>query len=47
MNEYRHNYIGNVFAKLFDGFEVQNIEFDNQEFCFEIKGPTNVIEIIE
>lgn len=32
MNQYRHNYIGNVYVTLFDGFEVEKIEFDNREF---------------
>ena len=47
MGEYRHNYIGNVFASLFDGFRVKGIEFDNQEFLFEITGQMKVLYMIE
>jgi len=44
MNQYTHNYIGNVYVTLFDGFEIKKIEFVNREFLLEVAGPTDIIQ---
>lgn len=43
MDTYRHSYIGNVYACMFDGFDIQGIEFNNNEFFFEIVGPSDIL----
>ena len=40
---YRHNYIGNIFVTLCDGFKVEKIEYENREFLFEIVGSSHLI----
>jgi len=45
-NSYRHNYIGNIFVNLQNGFNIFNIEFYNKEFCIEIVSNSSIIEMI-